>query len=93
MIWGIKLSTNKNVQPKYLTIRKDRRQTPNTYELSNSLIQRLHWAGELRERRGTFILSDVRLSDENYYGCQLDLGMSYHNKPVVSVVQLIVTGL
>ena len=71
----------------------DRRQTPNTYELPDSLIERLHWAGELRERRVTFILSDVRLSDENYYGCQLDLGMRYHNKPVVSAVQLTVTGL
>ena len=39
------------------------------------------------------MLTGVRLSDEKLYACELDLGLSTHNDPIVSVVRLIVTGM
>ena len=93
LIWGTKLYDNdKNIHNKYLTITNVGEVRPNT-KLSRSLINRLHWIGDIRKRGGTFVLSDVRLSDEKLYACELDLGLSTHNDPIVSVVRLIVTGM
>ena len=93
LIWGTKADDNKNkIYNKYLTITKGGDVRPNR-KLPIPLRNRLHWIGDIRKRGGTFVLSDVRLSDEKLYACELDLGLSTHNDPIVSVVRLIVTGM
>lgn len=60
----------------FITVNKNGKAVENP-KLSNkhpNYVGRVHWVGDISKSYVAFQLTDVKLSDNNTYGCQLDIG-------------------